>query len=89
VLVDVIVSPRASRTRVMGIWDGRLKITLAAPPADGKVNNALVRFLAREVRVARAQVAIIVGQSSRRKTIRLARVTLGQVLLRLAPRGAE
>ncbi|MFC1612143.1 DUF167 domain-containing protein [Myxococcota bacterium] len=68
--MDVLVSPRASRTRVMGVHDNRLKIQLAAPPVEGKANNALVRFLARGLDVSRAQVEIVGGSSSRRKTVR-------------------
>ena len=32
----------------MGIHDGRLKIQLSAPPADGQANKALVKFLGEE-----------------------------------------
>jgi uncharacterized protein YggU (UPF0235/DUF167 family) len=34
----VLVQPRASRTKVLGEHDGRLKIALAAPPVDGEAN---------------------------------------------------
>ena len=55
-MLDVVVSVRASRTRVMGVHDNRLKLQLAAPPADGQANDALVRFLAEALQVARAQI---------------------------------
>ena len=38
VMVRVLVVPRASRTRILGVHDGRLKIQLAAPPVDGQVS---------------------------------------------------
>lgn len=84
-LIDVIVSPRASRTRVMDVHDNRLKIQLAAPPVDGQANDALVRFVAGELEVARAQVEIVGGATSKRKTVRISGVQAQRVLLKLLP----
>ena len=39
------VSPRASRTRVVGLHDGRVKLQVAAPPVDGEANAEVERFL--------------------------------------------
>ncbi|MEE8408106.1 MAG: DUF167 domain-containing protein [Myxococcota bacterium] len=86
VLIDVLVSPRASRTRIVGVHDERLKIHLAAPPVDGKANDLLVRFLADMLEVSRAQIEIVGGPSGRRKTVRLSSVGTQRALLKLAPR---
>lgn len=88
-LLDVLVAPRASRTRVMGVHDGRLKIQLAAPPVDGQANEALIRFVADTLGIARAQVEIVGGPASRRKTVRLAGVPVHKALLGLSPPSGE
>jgi uncharacterized protein len=85
ILLDIIVAPRASRSRVMGVHDSRLKIQLAAPPVDGKANEALVRFLADTLGVARAKVEIVGGPASKRKTVRLVGVPAHLVLVKLSP----
>lgn len=85
VLVDVLVAPRASRTRIVGVHADRLKIQLAAPPVDGKANDALVRFLADLLDVSKAQVEIVGGASSRRKTVRLSAVSAHTALMKLTP----
>jgi uncharacterized protein len=85
VFLDVVVAPRASRTRVMGVHDDRLKIQVAAPPVEGKANEVLVRFLADTLGIAKAQVDIVGGTSSKRKTVRLAGVPPHLVLLKLSP----
>lgn len=72
VALEILVQPRASRTRVVGEHDGRLKIQLAAPPVDGEANAALVDFLARSLGVRRSDVAIERGETGRRKTVRVA-----------------
>lgn len=84
-LLDLLVAPNASRTRVLDEHDGRLKIQLAAPPVDGKANEALVRFVAKALGVSRAQVEIVGGMTSRRKTLRIAQVSAQLVFLKLSP----
>lgn len=71
-VLEVLVQPRASRTRAVGEHAGRLKIQLAAPPVDGEANAALIAFLAEALGVRRADVAIVRGESGRRKTVRVA-----------------
>jgi len=85
IMLDVVVAPRASRSRIMGVHDDRLKIQLAAPPVDGKANDALMRFLADALDVPRARVEIVGGQASKRKTVRLLGVPAHLVLLKLSP----
>jgi uncharacterized protein (TIGR00251 family) len=72
VVLEILVQPRASRTRVVGEHDGRLKVQLAAPPVDGEANQALVDFLAGALSVRKADVTIARGESGRRKTVRVA-----------------
>ncbi len=74
VLLELLVQPRASRTRVAGEHGDRLKVQLAAPPVDGEANAALVEFLASALRVRKADVAILRGETGRRKTVRVAGV---------------
>ncbi len=71
-VLEVLVQPRASRTRVAGEHDGRLKIQLAAPPVDGEANAALLAFLADALHVKRADVALLAGEAGRRKRVRIA-----------------
>ncbi len=74
-VLELLVQPRASRTRAAGEHDGRLKIQLAAPPVDGEANAALVAFLAAALGVRKADVEIVRGETGRRKTVRVAGAT--------------
>ncbi|MBS2030134.1 MAG: DUF167 domain-containing protein [Deltaproteobacteria bacterium] len=67
--VALLVQPRASRTRVVGEHDGRLKVALAAPPVDGAANDALIEFLADCLKVGRRALRLAHGDASRRKTV--------------------
>lgn len=71
VVLELYVQPRASRTRVVGEHEGRLKLQLAAPPVDGEANAALVEFLAEALDVRKSDVVLLRGETGRRKTIRV------------------
>jgi uncharacterized protein (TIGR00251 family) len=66
---EVRVQPRASRSEIVGEQQGALRVRLAAPPVDGAANEALVELLADLLRVAKRNVRIVTGASSRRKVV--------------------
>src|SRR5438270_13668373 len=71
VLLDISVVPGAKRTQFIGLHDGALRVRLAAPPVDGKANDALIAWLADELGVTRRCVELLRGASSRRKQVRI------------------
>ena len=68
-VLRVSVSPNARRTAAEGLHDGTLRIRLAAPPVDGKANDALVAWLAAALDLPRRAVRLVGGQASRRKLL--------------------
>jgi hypothetical protein len=80
VVLDLSVVPGARRTEPVGLHDGALRLRLAAPPVDGKANDCLIAWLARELRLARRDVELLRGASSRRKQVMLRGASLALVL---------
>lgn len=73
-LLSVRVQPGASRTGAAGPTGPEgveLKVRLASPPVDGRANDELVRWLAKEVGVPRSAVTLVRGQTSRSKVVRV------------------
>lgn len=73
-LLAVRVQPGASRTGAAGptgVDGAELKIRLSAPPVDGRANDELVRWLAKELGVPRTAVSLVRGQTSRSKVLRI------------------
>ncbi|HEU0034378.1 MAG TPA: DUF167 domain-containing protein [Kofleriaceae bacterium] len=79
VTFDVLVQPRASRAKIGPMHDGRLKIAVTSPPVDGEANAAVIELVADALGVAKSAVQVVAGQSSRRKTLRVAGVTPEQL----------
>jgi hypothetical protein len=71
VVFEVRVAPRASRSRVIGVQDGALKVALTAPPVDGAANHALRKLLAKRLGVSKSDVEIVRGERSRIKLLRV------------------
>lgn len=80
---SVRVHPRARKAAITGEIGDALKLSVTAPPLDGKANHACIDFFARLLRVPRASVTIASGLSSRTKVIRVSGVSLEIVRERL------
>lgn len=65
------IQPGAKNTEFAGTHGERLKIRIKAPPADGKANAEIIRFLAEQFSVAKSQIEIISGELGRQKTLQI------------------
>jgi hypothetical protein len=63
-LVSVWVVPRASRSEIVGLHNGRVKVRVVAPPEAGRANQEVTRILADRLGVS---VELIRGASGREK----------------------
>jgi uncharacterized protein (TIGR00251 family) len=74
-LITVRVSPKASRDAIVGVMatpEGHaLKIAVTAPPDKGKANAAVAALLAKTMGIAKSSVVIVVGETDRRKIVRI------------------
>ncbi len=65
----VHVQPGARRSEIAGWHGDRLKIRIAAPALDGRANTALVAFIAAQLGLPKARVAVVRGVRSREKLV--------------------
>jgi uncharacterized protein (TIGR00251 family) len=73
------IQPGAKKTEFAGLHGDALKIRLAAPPVDGKANEALIKFVAETLKLPKSAVTLKSGQSSRRKVIEIQGATPSSV----------
>ena len=75
--IPVRLTPKGGRDAIDG-WresaDGKrvLAARVAAPPEDGKANEALVRLIAKTLDVSKSQVRIVTGETARMKILEVA-----------------
>jgi uncharacterized protein (TIGR00251 family) len=63
------IQPGAKTTEIAGLHGDALKLRLAAPPVDGKANEALIRYLADRLGIPKSAILLRSGQTSRRKML--------------------
>ena len=71
-LIAVHAQPGAKKSAVAGLHGEALKIRVAAPPVEGKANEALIAFVARALGVPRRAVTLARGETSREKLLLVA-----------------
>jgi hypothetical protein len=90
----VRLTPRGGRDRIDG-WGrdaaGRayLKARVAAPPVDGEANAALEALIAKSLKVSRAAVRIVSGETARVKQMEIDGVDAAELarVFGAAPKG--
>ncbi len=77
---SVRVQPRAARSEIVGLHGDALKVRLAAAPAEGAANEALIDLLADALGIARTAVRIISGATSRGKVVEVDGVNVENIV---------
>lgn len=67
--LSLYVQTKTSRDRIVGMVGDELKVAITAPPVDGNANAHLLKWLAKQCKVAQSQVQLVSGQSSRHKRV--------------------
>jgi uncharacterized protein len=83
--LSVRLHPGARKNGVTGVHAGAVKISLTAPPVDGKANEAVIAFLADALHLPRARVALVAGATSRAKMVRITGKSAAEVAGALFP----
>jgi uncharacterized protein (TIGR00251 family) len=81
VLLPVKVVPGSRREEIVGWLGDRLKVKVAAPPEDGRANEALCRLIASSLGVR--GVEVVSGHSRAEKVVRITGVTAAALASRL------
>ncbi len=71
IIVKVKIVPGSSKNKIIGVYDDSLKITITAPPVEGKANKKCIAYLAKYFDVAKSKIEIISGQTSKNKLIKI------------------
>lgn len=76
----VRATPRARESAVVGVVGGALIVRVAAPPVEGKANDALCACLAAALGIRASAVQISVGDRARNKRVEVRGVSRATVL---------
>ncbi len=88
-ILDCHIQPGATRGRIVGEYDGRVKIAVAAPPVDGKANKALIAFCSKLLGTPTGRIALLSGDTGRKKRLRFAALSPEALLAALQDAAGE
>jgi uncharacterized protein len=86
ITLNIYVQAGATKTSFSGVYNNRFKLKVAAKAVDGEANQAVCELVANSFSVAKRNVKIIRGTTSREKTVQIEGVptqlvtTVGQIL---------
>ena len=70
-LLSCRIQPKANQDAFAEIYGDQIKIQIKAPPVDGKANQHLIKFLAKQFRTPQKNVLIESGLNTRSKRVRI------------------
>ena len=82
-LLKIRVIPRARKTEWGGQRGEALVVRLQAPPVEGAANEALLKFLAKELGVRAGDLEMVAGDKARDKVVRVEGMTAEEAERRL------
>ena len=85
VILDLYIQPKSSRTRVVGLHDGSIKLTITAPPVEGKANAQVTTFFAKLFKIPKSAITLLSGHQGRHKRIGVTGINQAEIQQILAP----
>jgi uncharacterized protein (TIGR00251 family) len=70
-IIKIYLQPKASKNEIVGPYRDGIKVKVTAPPIEGKANDALIRFLSKELGISPSSIEIVKGHHSREKTLKI------------------
>lgn len=71
IVIKVKIVPGSSKNKIVGVYNNALKISITAPPVEGKANKECIAYLSKYFDVAKSKIEIISGKSSKNKLIKI------------------
>ena len=71
IILKVYLQSKSSKNEIVGPYRDGIKVKVTAPPIEGKANESLIRFLAKEFGIPPSSIEILKGLHAREKTLRI------------------
>lgn len=84
-MIQIKVTPNASKNQIVDWTEGVLRLRIKGVPEKGQVNEELIAFLAKQLGIAKSDVEIVSGATSRIKRLKIAGFTKEQLEESLKP----
>lgn len=71
IVIKVKIVPGSSKNKIVGVYNNALKISITAPPVEGKANKECIAYFAKYFNIAKSKIEIISGKTGKNKLTRI------------------
>ncbi len=71
VILSVKAQPGARKNELRGVSNGRLKVCVTQVAEKGKANKAIIKLLAKVLRIAASNITLVKGETHSQKAFRV------------------
>ena len=71
ILFEVKIIPKSSKNEIVGWEENHLKVKIKEIPEKGKANKELIGFLSKTLKIAKSNIKIVKGETSRIKKVEI------------------
>ncbi len=82
-ILSVKVQPRASRSEIIGIQEGILKLRVQSPPVQGAANEAVIKLLSKSLGIGKSMIRVKSGHGARLKRLEIEGMDIREIYRRL------
>jgi uncharacterized protein (TIGR00251 family) len=76
--VSVSVQPNAKKSEIVEYSDQKVKVRIKASPIENKANLELISFLSEILGIAKSDIAVISGKTSKNKIVAIENLDLNR-----------
>ena len=80
--INIRVQPKASQAKIV-LENSKIRVWVNAQPVDGAANDAIIKLFSKVLKIAKSNIEIIRGHSSREKTLRFEGFTEKEIVERI------
>ncbi|MFC1892128.1 DUF167 domain-containing protein [Thermodesulfobacteriota bacterium] len=81
--ISIKLLPRSSKNQIIIKANDVYRIKVTSPPIDGKANKALINILSKQLGIAKGNIEIISGRTSKNKRVRVKGLTKVEITQRM------
>lgn len=82
------VTPKASKNAIMGVRDEKLLISVTAVPEKNQANEAVIKILSKELKIAKSKMQIASGSKGKNKMVCIDEDAMEKIISAF-PKGTE
>jgi len=83
-ILDIVVTPKSSKSTIFLDDNGLIRVKLNSPPIDGKANEECIKLFSKTLGLSKQAISIIKGERGRNKRIYVTGLSEEEVKNRLS-----